>query len=239
MVYRQTERSERVRTASQARILRAARRLFGRKGFEAATMREIAAAAGTSIGNLYFYFANKAELLETLMTDAREAVWAQTQAVREAVPPGPARLAVIVFANAVALLHGDRDLTHMLLREDARPEVVDRVAAGYQATMRASMQENLPGYPERDLDLAASAWVGAGRYCVERWFAGQLGGDPVEVAEFVSRWNLRGMGVTEPAIDRALAQVREALSEAGLLEVPGDRPRARARRPRASQGLRS
>lgn len=213
MVYRQTERSERVRTASRAKILRASRRLFVRKGYEATTMREIADAAGTSIGNLYFYFANKAELLENLMTEAREEVWARTQAVREAIPAGPARLAVILYANAVALLHADRDLTHMLLREDARPEVADRVAAGYQARMRAGLRENLPEYPERDLDLAASAWIGAGRYCVERWVAGQLSGEPRELAEFVVRWNLRGLGVPEPQIDQAVAQAARAISE--------------------------
>lgn len=212
MVYRQSERSERVRASSRGKILRAARRLFVRRGYEAATMREIAEAAGTSIGNLYFYFANKAELLETLMNEAREEVWARTQAVRESIPVGPARLAVILYANAVALLHADRDLTHMLLREDARPEVADRVAAGYQERMRASLQENCPEYPEGDRDLAASAWIGAGRYCVERWVAGQLPGDPREVAEFVVRWNLRGLGVPEAEIDAAVAHAARVVS---------------------------
>ena len=234
MVYRQSERSERVRAVSRGKFLRAARRLFVRRGDEATTMREIAAAARSSIGNLYFYFANKAELLETLMNEAREEVWAQTQAVRESIPAGPARLAVILYANAIALLHRDRDLTHILFREDARPEVADRIAAGYQARMHASLQENLPEYPESQLDLAASAWIGAGRYCVERWVAGQLSGEPLEVAEFVVRWNLRGMGVPEAEIDLAVEQSRDALSRAGSLEPADQVPPRRARRARAS-----
>ena len=93
MVYRHTERSERVRADSRAKILRAARKLFSRRGYEATTMREVADAAATSIGNLYFYFRNKEELLETLMAEAREPLWAWADSIADSAPPGPARLA--------------------------------------------------------------------------------------------------------------------------------------------------
>ena len=41
MVYRTTERGEAARAASQAKILRAAARLFARKGYDATTMQDI------------------------------------------------------------------------------------------------------------------------------------------------------------------------------------------------------
>jgi len=44
-------------------ILDAAARLFARQGFHAASMREIAAAAGMLPGSLYYHFPSKDELL--------------------------------------------------------------------------------------------------------------------------------------------------------------------------------
>src|SRR3970040_2289781 len=58
--------SARVRERNEARrldILRAAARVFRRRGIAAAGMREIAEEAGLSRGNLYLYFAGKDEIL--------------------------------------------------------------------------------------------------------------------------------------------------------------------------------
>lgn len=56
------------RQADQRRtaLIEAAQKLFVEKGYEATTMDEIAASAGFAKGTLYHYFANKAELLQTL-----------------------------------------------------------------------------------------------------------------------------------------------------------------------------
>ncbi len=50
----------------RATLIEAAGRLFVKKGYEATTMDEIAAAAGFAKGTLYHYFANKADLLLVL-----------------------------------------------------------------------------------------------------------------------------------------------------------------------------
>lgn len=50
----------------RAALIDAAGKLFVEKGYEAATMDEIAAAANFAKGTLYHYFSNKAELLQVL-----------------------------------------------------------------------------------------------------------------------------------------------------------------------------
>ncbi len=49
--------------ATRKRILAAALRVFRERGFDAATMREIAAAAGMSLGAAYYYFDSKDALV--------------------------------------------------------------------------------------------------------------------------------------------------------------------------------
>jgi AcrR family transcriptional regulator len=56
---RNTEKADKTRS----RILNAALDLFRRKGFDPATMREIAAEAGVSLGNAYYYFDSKEALV--------------------------------------------------------------------------------------------------------------------------------------------------------------------------------
>ncbi|WP_245577937.1 TetR/AcrR family transcriptional regulator [Maridesulfovibrio bastinii] len=53
-------------SARRAALIAAAEKIFTEKGYEAATMDEIAASAGFVKGTLYHYFSNKAELLQAL-----------------------------------------------------------------------------------------------------------------------------------------------------------------------------
>ncbi|WP_319581903.1 TetR/AcrR family transcriptional regulator [uncultured Pseudodesulfovibrio sp.] len=53
----------------RANLLESAGRLFVEKGYASTTMNEIAADAGFAKGTLYHYFANKAELLQSLRED--------------------------------------------------------------------------------------------------------------------------------------------------------------------------
>lgn len=215
MPYRQTERSEKVRATSRDKILRAARKLFAQRGVDATTMQDIVKAAGTSIGNLYFYFANKEELLATLSETALRAAWARGDAAMGPVPPGPARLAVMAYANAYGLLVADRDLFKILLAADALRVVRDRLVNLNIDRVRAILQENIPSLPAEDLDLAVVVWTGAGRYLVEQGMDdGRLKkAGPARLAEFLVRWNLRALKVPEREIDKAIAVAERFLAE--------------------------
>ena len=54
---------------TRTKILDAARRLFGDRGFGQATIEDIAGAAGVSNGALYHHFASKEELFKAILTD--------------------------------------------------------------------------------------------------------------------------------------------------------------------------
>ncbi|WP_239137763.1 TetR/AcrR family transcriptional regulator [Sphaerisporangium rufum] len=54
-------------------IVETALRLFRERGYEATTMRAIAAEAGVSVGNAYYYFASKEQLVQAYYDRAQEA----------------------------------------------------------------------------------------------------------------------------------------------------------------------
>lgn len=70
--------------ATRKRILTAAKRVFVEKGFDRATIDDVVAACGLSVGAIYNYFPNKDELIrasiDTANREETDALLAETQA---------------------------------------------------------------------------------------------------------------------------------------------------------------
>ena len=62
-----TERKEREIARTRADILEGAARAFARKGYQGATMEDIAGEAGFAVGSLYNYFKGKDEIYRSLL----------------------------------------------------------------------------------------------------------------------------------------------------------------------------
>src|SRR5690606_27589385 len=70
---------ERNKREKRERIERAARELFERKGFEAATAREIAARARVGLGTLFLYARDKRELLFLVFAEESRRLFAEAE----------------------------------------------------------------------------------------------------------------------------------------------------------------
>ncbi|MFT4251286.1 MAG: TetR/AcrR family transcriptional regulator [Caulobacter sp.] len=69
---------------TRERVLSAARQLFSERGYEGATIRDIAQAAGMSTGAVFASFSDKSELFDEILTADYEVIYAQMkQAARE------------------------------------------------------------------------------------------------------------------------------------------------------------
>jgi AcrR family transcriptional regulator len=79
-------RRQRNKQEKLARLVRAARRLFAEKGFDAATALEIAQAADIGTGTLYLYAPSKEDLLILVSREELEALFDQAFAERRAEP---------------------------------------------------------------------------------------------------------------------------------------------------------
>lgn len=117
------------------RIHAAALSLFRKKGFDATTMRDVAAAAGVAVGAAYYYFPSKEALVlayyertQAQSTARAEAVFASTDDVR-------ARLGAAFHAKLDVLAH-DRKLLSALFRSIADPAAVASIFGEHTRTIR-------------------------------------------------------------------------------------------------------
>jgi AcrR family transcriptional regulator len=98
------------------RIKNAARKLFVSKGFDDATLREIAARAGVGLGTVFLYAANKRDLLFLIANEGlEEAIAAGQAAVRPDAPLLDNLLAV--FRCQYAFFVRQPILSRLVLRE--------------------------------------------------------------------------------------------------------------------------
>ena len=202
MVYHRTPRSEKVRSASMARILTAARKLFVQRGYDATTMQDIVREADTSIGNAYFYFGNKEELLMTLVEDALRGSWVRFDPIIAAAEPGAARIAIAVYGQLMTFLVFEKEIFEAAVA--GVPRVVRRATEMSWDRLVGLFKANFPEREEKELLMAAVAIGGADRIAVEFSLAGVLNLPAKDLADFLVRWHLRALELPEREIARVL-----------------------------------
>jgi AcrR family transcriptional regulator len=173
-------RRERNKRDKRARIEAAARTEFAQHGFDAATLRAIAARARVATGTLFLYARDKRELLFLVFQDEARRIFAEARAAE----PADASLVgalMDVFARFFAFYDRDPALSAAILREfffrPYEPErlgaltreygalVGERVAA---AQARGELRDDVP------VALAANALFAHYAYWVQAWLGSRL-----------------------------------------------------------------
>jgi TetR/AcrR family transcriptional regulator, cholesterol catabolism regulator len=100
-------------------LIKGAARLFRRKGFDATSTRDIAAAAGMQSGSPFYHFKSKQALLFAVMEEGmRSAIAQQAQALAAAdAPDARAQLRVLVRNHFDVLLGPGSDFIPVMLYE--------------------------------------------------------------------------------------------------------------------------
>ncbi|HEX4758848.1 MAG TPA: TetR family transcriptional regulator [Terracidiphilus sp.] len=107
--------------ATRARILDVALDLFRRRGFEPATMREIAAEADVSVGSAYYYFESKEDLVMAYYERAMETMTPRMEAALAGAATFEERVSA-VMAVKFDYFQPNRSFLGALLRHAADPQ---------------------------------------------------------------------------------------------------------------------
>ena len=216
-------RIERSKRDKLDRIKRAARKLFGRKGFEATTTREIAAAADIGAGTLFLYAGTKEDLLVLIF---REEIG---RVVTEAFATMPARplldQVLHLFGAMIALHERDRGLARVFVRElpfveDRRHGIAEMMVSMFAGIGNLIEQSKSRGELRADVPDARLAHNLFALYFfqLQRW----LGGDPItsrqrdEGLRAALKLQLEGLRNGRPSA--AIKNSRRAVRSAGSVQ---------------------
>lgn len=180
------------------RLLHAAVKTFGRRGFHEARIAEIASEAGVAEGTVYLYFRNKEDLLGCVFDETMDEVLGKAREVRHGDGSATEKLKALVGLH-LSFIGQDRDLASVFqieLRRSAR--LVERFSrsklAEYFRVLDAVLKEGIAsGELRGDLEprVAVRILFGAADEILSEWL---LSGDskPVADAEKLVGTLLRG-----------------------------------------------
>jgi AcrR family transcriptional regulator len=155
-------------------ILDAASRVFRRRGLAATGMRDIAAELGMAVGNLYYYFKDKEELLAFVQEDALAGLLDLAARVQGTNLRADAKLFLLIEEHVVRLNEGTPgSLAHLeveALGETWRREMQER-RDEYERAFRDILEEGIAAGVFRPVDskVSALAILGAVNWTV-KWF---------------------------------------------------------------------
>lgn len=168
------------------RILDAALQVFTRRGYREATMDDVAVAARTSKGGVYFHFPGKEALFLALLDRSAELLLRRTNEALAAAPDPAGKLDAALDV-ILRLFSEHRALARLFLVEAlaAGPAVHHAlIEVRYRfATLIASELERAQeqgAIPPLDAHLAATACFGAVYEVVTQWL---LSGQPTELTQ--------------------------------------------------------
>ena len=157
-------------------LVTAAARLFRRKGFNATTTRDIAAAVGMQAGSPFYHFASKHALLQAVMVEGmRGALERQDAVVLNAADPA-ASLRQLIRSHFGVLLGPGSDFIPVMLYEGRslnthQRAAVNRLQARYEAAWVPVLQALMAaGRMRGDLHLARLLIFGALNWSAQ-WYS--------------------------------------------------------------------
>lgn len=134
-------------------LLEAAARVFLEKGYDAATMTEIAAAANSSIGSLYQFFPTKLLLAEALHIDRLQRLNSGLADLAEKTRgKGAAEIGDAIFTRFGRFIEDYQEFPVLAARRDVPKERKAKSRAELRTSITALLKNAEPSV-ERDVDL--------------------------------------------------------------------------------------
>lgn len=206
MADRKTELNRKKREERKQSLIEAARVLFAREGYENTTVKAIVEEAGTSVGNFYFYFQTKDEILFTVAKKVNETVFTDMDKIWKREYSAHLNAAIYIYAFTS---HWYKNL------EIARVLIQGQIETGTRLRLLSMHSEKLIEMTSHDdslikkfpLDILIAAWQGLwlgvlemflqdpGKFSTENWI------------DKIIELSLLATGLTEPELSDTINQL--------------------------------
>lgn len=182
-------------------ILEGASRVFRARGLHAAGMRDIAAELGMAVGNLYYYFRDKEDLLAFVQESALARLLEMAARVRALDLPADGKLRLLLEEHVVSLNDPEEgtpgSLAHLeveALGEERRAAVLAR-RDEYEQIVRSLIDEGMDQglFRRADPKVASLALLGSVNWTV-KWFRPEGGKSAREIGRQIAAMMVRSLG---------------------------------------------
>ncbi len=181
-------------------ILRAASRVFRARGLHAAGMREIAAELGMAVGNLYYYFKDKEELLAFVQESALSGLLDGAARVRSLDLRVDQKVWLMLQEHVVRLNDPEEgtpgSLAHLEIEAlgETRRAAVLAQRDEYERILRRLIEEGMDRMVFRPVDakVSALALLGAVNWTV-KWFRPEGGKSARQIGSEAAETLVRGL----------------------------------------------
>ncbi|WP_211177993.1 TetR/AcrR family transcriptional regulator [Pseudonocardia acidicola] len=149
--------------AQRRRVLAASVEIFGRQGYRATSMNEIAAGVGLSKPTLYHYFRNKEELLVRIYSDVLdESLRMARETIDAAATPFDGLRDLLVFR--VVYTCENRELLKICFEEEDElgPDLAEELLVrrrAFEDLFTATLEQHLAGHPDLHLAMTPKVFV--------------------------------------------------------------------------------
>ena len=189
--------------ARREEIIQAAAHVFGERGFEAATLRDVAAAMGTDRASLYYYVGSKEELLQEIVREALGRDIATAEQVKRSRASSRDKIGALITAmvNSYAVNYPHMSVyiedLGRISRQDSEwsIDVITRTKT-YESLVHAILDKGQrDGTLRKDLsvELCALSLFGMINW-MHRWYRPGVKWSPGEVAHTYTEIFLNGFG---------------------------------------------
>lgn len=194
-------KERRTRPAGKRRrtdVVRAARRVFSRKGYHAASMRDLGEAVGLRRGSLYAHIESKAELLFEVLDDGAEQFLAALAPIASSSAPARDRLRQAYRAHMEVVAGHSESATVFFhewrfLEGESRAAILEK-RDRYEAMWRRIVEDGIGRGEFRPVDpRMATVWLLSAANWMYQWYRPDGPASPREIADRFTDFALFGL----------------------------------------------
>lgn len=192
-------------------LLKSAKKLFLKDGYDKTSIRQIVTNAGTSIGNCYFYFKNKEDIVSEISSEVQDNLWKFVNRNFSSVPAVDSAIAVSVFLSFTFVFQNPDNMKFFLVSyriPKLKREIFDR----YLDNLKKHAGEDCQLPNAADLELFAVAAMGVLAAVVERKMAGELKQDNITLALYVTEICLKMSSASSAELEKTLKVLKDYYS---------------------------
>ncbi len=195
-------------------IIKAAEELISDRGYMATTMQDVARKAGTSIGNVYFYFSNKDEMVMEVIDHLCDEIW-NTGDLEKVDLTEYSHYSIEALDDylKITAIFQKKHFAKAILGGATYPGFRDRLIRFFEEKAEARYAQYSDFYEDIDREMAFACHFGSVINVMMKVLQEELDRTPEEVGTFLAKWKLQARGLPPDTVRNTLNDLQSLVGQ--------------------------